>query len=56
MLDTNKDGFLDANELKCLLVATLGEEKATDEVIDKYIFQADTDGDGKISFQEWEDS
>ena len=37
MVDTNKDGFLDAEELKGLLIATMGEEAATDEVVDKYI-------------------
>ena len=49
--DRNNDGFIDASELK-LVMMSLGEE-LTDEGADQLIRQVDLDGDGSISFVEF---
>ena len=51
MFDPDGSGFITASEYKMCLIA-LGE-KATEEDIDKAIREADKNGDGKISFQEF---
>ena len=50
VMDANKDGFVTKDELKNLLKG-LGED-VTDEVVDEMISIADTNGDGKVEFEE----
>ena len=50
-LDTNKDGFITKDELKAMLEG-LGQ-KVEDSVIDQLIAMADSNGDGKIDFNEF---
>jgi Ca2+-binding EF-hand superfamily protein len=49
--DNNGDGFIDGVELATIL--GLVGESATPTEIDKLLKEADTDGDGKISFDEY---
>ena len=51
VMDENKDGQVTKDELKKLL-SGLGEE-VTDEVVNEMINIADTDGDGKVNFEEF---
>ena len=51
VMDANKDGFVTKDELKNLLKG-LGED-VTDEVVDEMITIADTNGDGKVEFDEF---
>ena len=51
VMDANKDGQVTKDELKQLL-SGLGEE-VTDEVVNEMIQIADTDGDGKVNFEEF---
>ena len=51
VMDENKDGQVTKEELKKLL-GGLGEE-VTDEIVDEMINIADTDGDGKVNFDEF---
>ena len=51
VMDENKDGQVTKDELKKLL-SGLGEE-VTDEIVDEMINIADTDGDGKVNFEEF---
>ena len=51
VMDANKDGFVTKDELKNLLKG-LGED-VTDEVVDEMISIADTNGDGKVEFEEF---
>ena len=51
VMDANKDGFVTKDELKSLLKG-LGED-VTDEVVDEMISIADTNGDGKVEFDEF---
>lgn len=51
LFDRDGDGFLSASELKHVM-ATLGEE-LTDQEVDEMIIEADKDGDGLVSRQEF---
>ena len=51
MFDVDSSGFITASEYKMCLIA-LGEE-ATEEEIDETMREADKNGDGKISFEEF---
>ena len=48
--DVNNDGHLDRNEFRQLLLAT--SSKNADAQVDEIFRQADTDGDGKVDYQE----
>ena len=50
-MDANGDGFVSKDELKSML-SSLGEP-VDDSVIDEMIAVADTNGDGKIDFNEF---
>ena len=50
-MDTNKDGFVTKDEIKTLLKG-LGED-VTDEFVDEMLNNTDTNGDGKIAFDEF---
>ena len=49
--DKNSDGFIDKSELKNVRF-TVGE-KITDDDFEKMMQKADTDGDGKINYDEF---
>ena len=51
VMDANGDGVVTKDELKTLLKG-LGED-VTDEVVDEMIKLADSDGDGKVNFDEF---
>ncbi|XP_016081029.1 calmodulin-A-like [Ornithorhynchus anatinus] len=51
MFDKDGNGYISAAELRQVL-ATLGE-KLTDEEVDEMIRGADTDGDGKVNYEEF---
>ena len=51
MLDENKDGVISKDELGKLL-GGLGED-VTDDVVTEMMNLADTDGDGKVNFDEF---
>ncbi|KAL4444806.1 hypothetical protein ABPG74_016014 [Tetrahymena malaccensis] len=57
--DTDRSGYLEENEIYALIAFTykdLGiDKKPTAEEVQKYIQSADTNNDGKISIQEFED-
>lgn len=48
MFDRNGDGFISPQEIK-LAITSLGEQ-LTDKELEDMIAMADTNGDGKISF------
>ena len=52
MLDTDKSGYLEAQELKSMLVG-LGQGEVTDQEAEKLLEAADLDGDGRINFKEF---
>ena len=52
MLDTDNSGFLEAREMKSMLIY-LGEGEVTDQEADRLLERADLDGDGRINFQEF---
>ena len=51
VMDANKDGNVTPDELRQLLTG-LGEE-VTDDIINEMIKVADTNGDGKVDFEEF---
>ena len=51
VLDENKDGLISKDELSKLL-GGLGED-VTDDVVTEMMNLADTDGDGKVNFDEF---
>ena len=51
VMDKNGDGVVEKDELRTLLQG-LGED-VTEEVIDEMIKIADTNGDGKVDFNEF---
>ena len=51
VMDANKDGVVTPDELRTLLTG-LGEE-VTDDIINEMIKVADTNGDGKVDFEEF---
>ena len=51
VLDENKDGVISKDELAKLL-GGLGED-VTDDVVTEMMNLADTDGDGKVNFEEF---
>ena len=51
MFDRNKDGFVDAKELK-KVTTTLGQ-RLTNEEVEAFMREADIDGDGKLSYEEF---
>ena len=51
MFDRNKDGYVDAKELK-KVTTTLGQT-LTNEEVDAFMAEADIDGDGKLSYEEF---
>ena len=51
VLDENKDGVISKDELSKLL-GGLGED-VTDDVVTEMMNLADTDGDGKVNFDEF---
>merc|ERR1711981_192258 len=50
--DLNGDGTITKDELKESIAAAYGETK-TDEEIDEMIGEVDTDGDGKVNYEEF---
>ncbi|KAL0484290.1 calmodulin [Acrasis kona] len=50
-LDKNKKGHINFSELRHVLLNT--DKKLTENEVDKMITEADTDGDGAISFEEF---
>lgn len=55
--DFDKDGFIGPTDLKAVIRALTRNELTTDEhqqIADKVIEEADVDGDGKLSFLEFE--
>jgi calcium-dependent protein kinase len=52
MLDTDNSGFLEAREMKSMIVY-LGEGEVTDQEADRLLQAADLDGDGRIDFHEF---
>lgn len=50
-MDANGDGFVSKDELKSML-SSLGEP-VDDAVVDEMIAVADTNGDGKVDFNEF---
>ena len=51
MFDKNRDGYVDAKELKNV-TATLGEALSQAE-IDDFMREADVDGDGRLNYDEF---
>ena len=51
MFDRNKDGYVDAKELK-KVTTTLGQ-RLTNEEVDAFMAEADLDGDGKLNYEEF---
>ncbi|XP_029634784.2 neo-calmodulin-like [Octopus sinensis] len=51
VFDTNKDGFINASELRHVMM-NLGE-KLTDKEVEDMIREADADGDGRIDYEEF---
>ena len=51
VFDTDNNGFIDAEELKAIMVA-LGEQ-VSDEEVQGMIQEADSDGDGMIDYDEF---
>ena len=51
MFDRNKDGYVDAKELKSLLT-TMGE-RLTDAELAEFMREADMDGDAKLNYEEF---
>ena len=51
MFDRNRDGFVDAKELKSLLT-TMGERLTEEELAD-FMREADMDGDCKLNYEEF---
>jgi len=51
MFDRNKDGYVDAKELKSLLT-TMGE-RLTQEELEEFMRLADMDGDCKLDYEEF---
>ena len=54
--DIDQDGFISNGELFQVLKTMVGSnltEKQLQEIVDKTIYYADKDGDGKISFDEF---
>ena len=50
-LDVNKDGTIDANELKKVLL--YGEEALTEDEVQQIISEFDVNDDGKLSLEEF---
>lgn len=56
-LDYDKDGFIGQSDLKSVIVALTRNELTPEEhqqITDKVIEEADVDGDGKLSFLEFD--
>lgn len=54
--DIDRDGYISNGELFIVLKMMVGsnlEEKQLQQIVDKTIMEADKDGDGKISFEEF---
>ena len=54
--DMDKDGYISNGELFQVLKMMVGsnlKDAQLQQIVDKTIFHADTDGDGKISFEEF---
>lgn len=51
MFDKNKDGYIDAKELK-IVTTTLGQ-RLTNEEVEEFMSSADLDGDGKLNYHEF---
>jgi serine/threonine-protein phosphatase 2B regulatory subunit len=54
--DIDRDGFISNGELYIVLKMMVGsnlKDSQLQQIVDKTIIQADLDGDGKISFQEF---
>ena len=51
MFDRNKDGFVDAKEIKCM-TTTMGQ-RLTQEELEAFMSEADMDGDGKLNYEEF---
>ncbi|XP_053132495.1 parvalbumin beta-like [Hemicordylus capensis] len=54
IFDKNKDGFIDRNELKKFLKTFSSDARdLTDEETEAFLKECDTNGDGKIDFDEF---
>lgn len=51
MFDKNRDGYIDAKELK-IVTTTLGQ-RLTNEEVEEFMSSADLDGDGKLNYNEF---
>ncbi len=51
MFDRNKDGYVDAKEIK-ELTTTLGQRLTFDE-LEAFMREADMDGDGRLNYEEF---
>ena len=51
MFDKNKDGYIEMKELRWV-TTTLGQ-RLTNEEVDAFMREADTDGDGKLNYEEF---
>mmetsp|Transcript_22200 Transcript_22200/g.37987 ORF Transcript_22200/g.37987 Transcript_22200/m.37987 type:complete len:108 (-) Transcript_22200:43-366(-) len=52
-LDLNRDGVLSSDEIREAIKLILGEEEATVELVNSMIEVIDTNADGQIDEQEW---
>ena len=51
MFDKDKSGYIDAKEIRTV-TTTLGE-KLTDKEVEEFMREADIDGDGRLSYNEF---
>ena len=51
MFDKDKSGYIDAKEIRTV-TTTLGE-KLTDKEVEEFMQEADIDGDGRLSYNEF---
>ena len=52
-LDTDKSGYITAEDLKTVVTAVGAEGEVTEEQIHELIASADKSGDGRVSYEEF---
>ena len=55
-LDADESGYITAEEVKQVVAESPYKESVSDEDIERYIANADKDGDGRVSFEEFQDA